>query len=189
MKQVHSKGLETKDHERELQVHFLKHLIIFKPSVVLEAWLLVFRLLRKSCKHGLHSHTGEPLPALLSPCCSGKGETTKANSTGHSVTLFSTSICCATIITHMDLLKVSYKNTVIWQQGRADHLLCYCSSGRKLLWSLRCLALPALVILPWVVLPKNLSHSPSYCSHQIWNWAAGNAWETSVHSLVALLST
>lgn len=76
--EVHSKGLETKDHERELQVHFLKHLIIFKPSVVLEAWLTIFKLLRQGCKCGLHSHTGAALPALLSPCCSGEGKTTKA---------------------------------------------------------------------------------------------------------------
>lgn len=68
------KRLGNKKTERELQVHFLKHLIISKPSVVLEAQLMVFKLLRQSCKCGLYSHAGAALPALLPPCCSGRGK-------------------------------------------------------------------------------------------------------------------
>lgn len=65
------KAWKQKDCEREL--HFLKHLIISNQNVVLEAWLTVFKLLRQSCKRGPYSHTGEALPALLPPQCSGRG--------------------------------------------------------------------------------------------------------------------
>lgn len=111
------KAWKQKDCERKLQVHFLKHLIISKPNVVLEAWLMVFKLLRQSCKCGLYSHAREALPALLPPYCSGRGRGGKKkanqnNSNKHGVTLCSTTVCCTTIIAQIDLLRVPHKKAL-----------------------------------------------------------------------------
>lgn len=128
------KAWKQKDWEREL--HFLKHLIISKQNVILEAWLTVFKLLRQSCKRGPYSHAGAALPALLPHTAQGGegvgswGPGGKANQNGHGVTLCSTTVCCATIIAQKDLLKVPHEKVLNRLQEWASHLLCCCFSGR-----------------------------------------------------------
>lgn len=96
--QTWSKGTQNawkqKDCERELQVHFLKQLIISKPNAVLEAWLMVFQAPEAKLQMWPvfpRSSSCPPPSVLFREGKEGK-KANRNNSSRHSVTLCSTSV-------------------------------------------------------------------------------------------------
>lgn len=98
--QTWSKGTQNawkqKDCERELQVHFLKHLIISKPNAVLEAWLMVFQAPEAKLQMWplFPRRRSSACPPPSVPFREGIGEkkANQNNSSRHSITLCSTSV-------------------------------------------------------------------------------------------------